>query len=58
MLDVLSDSTDDVPVTADEVTHTSDVNSNGENKQETNDGQVCTNAEDLKQGVLGKGVYV
>lgn len=55
MLDVLSDSTDEIPVGVEEVTNSSEVNSNGENKQETHDDQhVYSEVHDLKQDVRSK----
>ena len=54
MLDVLSDSTDEIPVGVEEAAHSSEVNSNGENKQETHDEHVCCEVHDLKQDVYSK----
>ena len=55
MLDVLSESADEVPVVDNETIQTSDVDSVGDTKQEALDSQPCSDVPELKPDDCIKG---
>ena len=55
MLDLLSESADETPITENEVANTTDMDPLGGIKQEIPDGQPCAEVEDLKEDVGEKG---